>query len=150
MDTLISPLKGCSQLRIKQFLTIYQGAHITYFNLNVQLSWSSTCKLYLNNTNQILVVFTIRKEQAMISLQGMANVKFIFVKHFLFLFFISFKRSIPFYAILYCKIHVEWFDVNFVIKCLMFKVNVQRVSSSYESIIYKLGKTIVFNVKRAP
>ena len=29
MEILISPIKGCSQLRINQLLTIYQGVHIT-------------------------------------------------------------------------------------------------------------------------
>ena len=31
LEILITPIKGCSQLRIKQLLTIYQGVHITYF-----------------------------------------------------------------------------------------------------------------------
>ena len=31
LEILISPIKGCSQLRINQLLTIYQGVHITYF-----------------------------------------------------------------------------------------------------------------------
>ena len=33
LEVLISPIKGCLQLRINQLLTIYQGVHITYFNL---------------------------------------------------------------------------------------------------------------------
>ena len=34
MNTLISPMKGKSLLRINQLLTIYQGVHITYFTKN--------------------------------------------------------------------------------------------------------------------
>ena len=33
MKLLISPIKGCLELRIKQLLTTYQGVHITYFNI---------------------------------------------------------------------------------------------------------------------
>ena len=32
MEILISPIKGCSQIRINQLSSIYQGVHITYFN----------------------------------------------------------------------------------------------------------------------
>ena len=31
MEILISPIKGCSQLRINHLLTIYQSVDITYF-----------------------------------------------------------------------------------------------------------------------
>ena len=33
LEIVIIPIKGCSQLRLNQLLTIYQGVHITYFNL---------------------------------------------------------------------------------------------------------------------
>ena len=32
LDTLISPIKGISLLRINQLITIYQGVHIIYFS----------------------------------------------------------------------------------------------------------------------
>ena len=31
LEILITPIKGCSQFRTNQLLTIYQGVHITYF-----------------------------------------------------------------------------------------------------------------------
>ena len=34
---LISPIKGCAQLRINQLLTIYQGVHITYFTVTLKM-----------------------------------------------------------------------------------------------------------------
>ena len=47
METLISPIKGCSQLRINQLLTIYQGVHFTYFAVSILGAFYKTNKYNL-------------------------------------------------------------------------------------------------------
>ena len=53
LEILISPIKGCAELRIKQLLTIYQGVYITYFNLLV-IVLVTTC--LVNSLCDILLV----------------------------------------------------------------------------------------------
>ena len=44
MEILISPTKGCWQLKINQLLTIYQGVHITYlFELETSYCNADNC-----------------------------------------------------------------------------------------------------------
>ena len=52
LETLITPIKGCSQLRINQLLTIY---HITYFRICNHSVWCSFQKQSYSNVGHRLL-----------------------------------------------------------------------------------------------
>ena len=58
LEILISPIKGCLQLRINQLLAMYQGVHIAYFScMNV----FTENKLFVRHCSNLRILAEIKK-----------------------------------------------------------------------------------------